>query len=330
MIDGLLCHKISTNLKEKLKNGKVTRVFEVSKDEVIFKIRAQQHNYILYNNISSNNYTLHLSNHRFSNPSIATNNTMSLRKYVEGAIIEDIYQYENDRIITFKIRKANEIRDIVTSYLVFELLGRHANLFILDTNNIIKYTQRFKPLQLETNSRLLQVNLMYEYPLLTKLNPLNDIEECLDYTLLYQGIGAPLNKQLLSCNDPKLLIQEYINSNNIYVSKKCLSYLPLDEATLFHDLDLALDSYFFSNNNQKINSKLKSSLLIKLTNARKKAIKKVVLLQKRFEDNQINLKYQNRATLLYENLYRYDKNKHYQQVSVMDYELNQDIIITLD
>ena len=62
---------------------------------------------------------------------------MFLRKHLESGIIEEVFQVENDRIIVIKVRKRNELGDMTQKKLIFEAMGRHSNLIIVDENNKI-------------------------------------------------------------------------------------------------------------------------------------------------------------------------------------------------
>ena len=78
-------------------------------------------NYALLCNISSNSYRMHLTTNSKPNPINAPNFCMLLRKYLERGIIEKIEQINNDRIICLTISSYNELEDLNSFKLFFEL-----------------------------------------------------------------------------------------------------------------------------------------------------------------------------------------------------------------
>lgn len=55
-----------------------------------------------------------------------------LRKHLEGYTIEDIYQYELDRMIIFEVKGRNELGDVSQKQLIVEIMGRHSNIVLVD------------------------------------------------------------------------------------------------------------------------------------------------------------------------------------------------------
>lgn len=57
---------------------------------------------------------------------------MMLRKHLEGAILEDIHQVENDRVVHFTFSKRDELGDLQNIVLIVELMGRHSTIVLLN------------------------------------------------------------------------------------------------------------------------------------------------------------------------------------------------------
>lgn len=71
---------------------------------------------------------------------------MMLRKYLDGAILEDIEQIENDRVIHFHFAKRNELGDLQNIILIVELMGRHSTI-VLVNRETGKYWMRSNTLE---------------------------------------------------------------------------------------------------------------------------------------------------------------------------------------
>ena len=68
------------------------------------------------------------------NPQNPNTYTMIMRKYLQGAVIEDIQQLENDRVLEISVSNKNEIGDSVKVTLVMEIMGKHSNIILIDKN----------------------------------------------------------------------------------------------------------------------------------------------------------------------------------------------------
>ena len=62
---------------------------------------------------------------------------MSLRKYLVGSHITNIYTNNLERIVFIEFEGYNKSKDFSTKKLVIELMGKHSNIILLDSNNTI-------------------------------------------------------------------------------------------------------------------------------------------------------------------------------------------------
>ena len=83
--DGIVLSKVVSELNDCLINGKINKVYEPNKNEIILGIYSNGKNYALLCNISSNSYRLHLTTNSKPNPLNAPNFCMLLRKHLVGA-----------------------------------------------------------------------------------------------------------------------------------------------------------------------------------------------------------------------------------------------------
>ena len=110
--DGLVTKKVCEEYNEKILNGKVDKIIQPSKDEVLFFIRNNRVTYKLLLSVNAQNARTHLTeDSSFSNPSKPFNFCMVLRKYLLGARLIEVSQIENDRIVNFTFENSNELGD---------------------------------------------------------------------------------------------------------------------------------------------------------------------------------------------------------------------------
>lgn len=131
--DGFFTHALVAELKEQLLNGRVHKIYQPFEQELQFVVRANRKNQRLSASIHPTYYRLLLTDERPSNPSHAPMFCMLLRKHLENASILDIRQIENDRIIEFELSGRDELGDLQTYLLIFELMGRHSNIILVNT-----------------------------------------------------------------------------------------------------------------------------------------------------------------------------------------------------
>ena len=89
--DGIVTSNIVAELNTCLIGGKINKVFEPNKNEVILGIYSHGVNYALNFSISSDSYRINLTTHAKPNPLNAPGFCMLLRKHLIGAKIKKIY-----------------------------------------------------------------------------------------------------------------------------------------------------------------------------------------------------------------------------------------------
>lgn len=162
--DGFMTKIITKELKETLLKGRIHKVFQPFQQDLQLVIRANRTNYRLNASIHPNYYRIHLTDSKAENPKQAPMFTMIMRKHIGNSQILNIRQFENDRIIIFDLNGRDDIGDIKQYELIFELMGKHSNIVLVDqqSQKIIDCIKHVSP---EINSyRTLQPNGNYILP----------------------------------------------------------------------------------------------------------------------------------------------------------------------
>lgn len=136
--DGITTKLVTCELQSSILGGKINKIYEPNKNEILFGIYANKKNYALNICIDSNSYRIHLTTHSKPNPLNAPNFCMLLRKHLIGYKIKNISSKEDlERIIQIELEGYNELNDLTTKYLIVELMGKHSNIILLNSKFFI-------------------------------------------------------------------------------------------------------------------------------------------------------------------------------------------------
>ena len=167
--DGIVTKSIIAELKNTIINGKINKVFEPNKNEIILGIYSSGKNYALNICIESSNCRMHLTTHSKPNPHNALNFCMLLRKHIIGYKIKNIYSIGLERIVYLELEGYNEFNDLTKKTLIVELMGKHSNVILVNDKNFIIDAIRHLDTTSHSNRDILPAH-EYVLPLTNKLN----------------------------------------------------------------------------------------------------------------------------------------------------------------
>lgn len=244
-IDGYFVHHLVKELKPIVNNSIISKIYQPSKNELVFQIRSNYQNHQLYFNVDFDYPRVYISGKKYVNPNLPFNFCMLLRKYLERGLIEKIEQIENDRIICLTINSYNEMEDHTTFKLIFELTGRNANLILVNSDGIIVDSIRKYPPS-DTNSRYIIPKAKYLYPESNQINPFFAPSDT--YFNDLQGCAKDIKNEFNYHNDFISVINKP-TTPIIYKDKKDFFYcIKLDhknsEFTIYNSISEMLDVYF--------------------------------------------------------------------------------------
>lgn len=197
-MDGLTLGFAARELDALLKGGRVDKITQPEKDTVILLIRAGSENRRLLLCASPNNARCHLTGANFPNPLEPPMFCMLLRKQLLGARVLGMKQIGGDRVLHLDLDTVDEMGDHVLRRLILEVMGRHSNLILVDSENRILEAARHVSQDM-SRVRLIQPGLTYAPPpAQDKLDP-----ACMNAILLSDRLAAagdvPLYKALAGC-----------------------------------------------------------------------------------------------------------------------------------
>lgn len=339
--DGIMMHQVINKLNNTITGGRINKIYQISKYELLIQIRSNRKNYKLLLSCHPMYARIQLTNLDYPTPENPNPLTMLFRKHLEGGYIKEIRQIELDRICHIIFGCHNEFGDYIEYHCFIEIMGKHSNIILCNQDKkILDCLKRITP---NINSeRFVQPGAIYQLPPVNfnKLNPFDqDFIECNNLTNVYQGISPILSKEILYRHDNGAsfisIMNEIKTSEQLYISKT-------DQKEYFHLIPLThlqtsfqvyplfegLDQHF-NLIDQKERIKQQTSNLLKfITNEYQKNISKLTKLQTTLKDSQNSDEYRIIGDLLYSNLHLLKKGmKH---IELDNYYDNTKIMVDLD
>ena len=362
--DGLFTRAITHEIENSLYTGRISKIYQPSKYEILLHIRANGKNQKLILSAHPTYARLHLTNQNYDSPALPPMFCMLLRKHLEGGFIEKIEQIDLERIIQITVRSRNEIGDESLKTLVIEIMGRHSNIILVDTktNNILDSLKhvslavnrhrtvyagaeyiappaqhKINPLQIETNDAFIR--------------PLDFLSGNMDKQLVgtFTGISPLFAKEVVkkagmvnekaladaffSIQKP-LLTHTYSPTMTTSNGKEFFYLFPLahlqGEDKTFSSVSELLDRFFFGKAERDRVKQQAYDLERFMQNEKNKNEKKLIKLEKTLQDAGKADKYQLFGELLTANMYALKKGD--KDIEVVNYydENGGTVKITLD
>lgn len=175
--DGITTYAVAKELRDQLLQGKIDRIFQPGKFELVFHIHTRRGNFRLYGSCASESASVRLIRENLPNPPEPPAFCMFLRKHLTGARIADIRQKDSERILEMTFESLNELGFTVTKKLIFEIMGRHSNIILvnLETGKILDSVKHISVD--ESRARQILPGLPYEYPPAQDKIPLGEATE---------------------------------------------------------------------------------------------------------------------------------------------------------
>ncbi len=359
--DGVFTKAMTEEIASLLKGGRINKIHQPYKNELILLIRAEKKNYKLLLSAHPSYARVQITEENYENPKEPPMFCMLLRKHIEGFTIENIRQYELDRMIIFDVRGRNELGDVSQKQLIIEIMGRHSNIILVDhERNLI--LDSIKHVSYAVNSyRAILPGQEYKLPpAQDKLNPFTTSKEeilghldfnagKLDKQLVQQfaGVSPLLAKEAVFqaglANSDTLpnaflaLIEKL--SKHIYTpaitydgKKEVFYMLPLahiqGETKTFSSLSIMLDRYYFGKAERDRVKQQGHDLERFISNEVEKNRKKIGKLNKTLAESEKGSQYQLYGELLTVNLYQMKKGLT--EIEVINYYDDSTLVIPLN
>ncbi|WP_079529788.1 Rqc2 family fibronectin-binding protein [Halobacillus hunanensis] len=131
--DGTVTRAITHEMNEEVKTGRIVKIYQPTDTELVFTIRKNRTNHTLLLSSHPSYARFHLTKDQYHNPKEPPMLCMLLRKHLVGGFLEKVEQVSMERIVKFHIRSRNEIGDETMKTLIIEVMGKHSNILLVDT-----------------------------------------------------------------------------------------------------------------------------------------------------------------------------------------------------
>jgi len=130
--DASFLSALRDELQEKLLGSRIDKVQQPERSTVLLSVHNREFNGKLLLSASANSPRVHLTEVSLENPPQPPMFCMLLRKHLTGAKILSVTQPPLERILDFTLECVDEMGEKVERHLILELMGRNANLILLD------------------------------------------------------------------------------------------------------------------------------------------------------------------------------------------------------
>lgn len=357
--DGIITKALIEELKPHLIGGKVNKVFEPTKNDIILSIYNSGNNYAL--ELSSNPETCRIGLTTYSkpNPQVAPNFCMLLRKYLIGSKIIDISNMDLERTVQIKFEAYNELNDLVVRKLFIEIMSRQSNIILTNENNMIIDTLK----HVESSTRELLPAHEFEFTPINKQSfiKLNSFEEFLEIlnssnekslsrVIPFEFIGFSktfiLNiLKVLNISDTNYSVEELEKVynrikeiiNNFGTSKvSCVKFendycLDLINNDTPLNINFFIDDFYFAKENTNNFTSSRNNLLKIISAHLKKVAKKLENINSKLKECSQKDTYKLYGELLTANLYKFKNLPNVDKIELENYYDNNNLItIPLD
>lgn len=314
--DGFFTHAVVHELDQTLATGRVAKVNQPYPAELIMTIRAHRHNYSLLLSANPTYPRMQITQIAYQNPAVPSNFAMTMRKYLEGAILESIEQVDNDRIIKMNFKTRDELGDQQRLVLVIEIMARHSNVSLVNEKNH-KIIDTIKHVGSDQNRvRLLLPGATFVMPpKQDKVNPylpnqiytdlvrkdLDENELAKQLQASYQGLGRQsaqeLARELQASSDLPTtyhtFLKQFENPDPVIYDdnngkRQFAAFLPSnikeEQLTHYDTLSVMLDAFYAQKAERDRSKELAGQVLKVLHNELKKDRRKVKKLKQQLED----------------------------------------------
>lgn len=367
-IDSLLLEAFYEENKDFFINARVQKIQQPTRREVILQMRNNGESKKLYININPSFHHLCFMNkeneakRNIQIPKQPPMFCMLLRKHMEGARILKINKPEFERIIELTFENYNEIGDRIEECLSIELMGKHSNIVLYNTDNNIILGCAHNIGEEKSKERELAGGLPYIYPpkqnkknlLQTRFNSFksailksNDslkkavsdkyfslsqitVQEICDA----KNIDSNQTANSLSEQNLQILfveLHEFLeNKNRLYsVDKDYSKYSCINNlGNEYDNINNLIDDYFALNIEKNLVSNLKTNLKAKINKELKKQTNTFNNQQKQIDKKEKAQMYMTKGNLLTANSYAVSAGQ--KSVTLTDYETNTPVEIQLD
>jgi len=134
--DGLTIAALVSELRTRTLGGRITKIAQPEKDEILLTIKAQETLRVLIS-ADAGLPLMYITETKKESPAVSPAFCMLLRKHLQGGKIKAITQPQNERVVYIDVEHYDELEDLTVKRLIVEIMGKHSNIILCDASGII-------------------------------------------------------------------------------------------------------------------------------------------------------------------------------------------------
>lgn len=320
--DGLFIHHLLNEIKDDIIDKRINHFLTINETDFLLQLSSKKNLLITLN--PNNSYIAFTTDNLLSSQCLLTN---YIKKHLDGSIITNIYQYENDRIIIIELTAGDELGYLKSYKIIIELTGKNSNLIITDENYIILEALKKSYL---TDERVIQVKAKYSFLKSNKPNPFAYVDKELQDS--YEGISKQTYNEI-SERGLKTILEE--KTNPVLIKNEKYTFYCFDLLTIngtrqyFDNLSDLLYYYYHTVNKEITQSNDQKNAINHINKMITKCKNKLEKQERELNEAINNQSLEQTASLLAANIHLV---KPYQEsITVKDfYHNNEDVTIPLN
>ena len=234
-LDAICLTAVVNELKQTLEGGKIDKVYQPTRDEVILAVRGAGENAKLLLSASPNGPRMHLTREVRENPATPPMFCMLLRKHLTGGRILALEQPEMERIVLMRLEVVDDLGDRVPRTLVLEAMGRRANLILLDAEGRILDCIRRVDADMSAQRQVLP-GMFYRLP-----EPRPGYSPLISRELAFRG-AETVEDMTGGCYEPCMLLRDGKAVDFTFLP--ILQYGPETETRRYESFSALLDDFY--------------------------------------------------------------------------------------
>ena len=136
-LDAVCLTALMDELAPELEGAHIDKVQQPARDLLLLSLYSRRGSRRLLISAGVGMARLHFTSERFENPDTPPMFCMLLRKHLTGAVVERLWQPENERMAIFELSCRDELGVESKKRLAVELMGRSSNIVLVDGEGVI-------------------------------------------------------------------------------------------------------------------------------------------------------------------------------------------------
>nr|MBQ6241018.1 NFACT family protein [Lachnospiraceae bacterium] len=136
-LDGISIAALTYELNERLTGGRISKIVQPERDALLLHIKTREETVKLLLSANPSLPLAYITDKNLSGPPQAPAFLMLIRKHLSGARVISVTQPGLERVIRLEAEHLDELGDPCRHVLILEIMGKHSNLILCDSGDVI-------------------------------------------------------------------------------------------------------------------------------------------------------------------------------------------------